>query len=601
MLAVPFAGAASALPQATVQEDKITHDSISEDDRFPRAVEVTQDRIVVTNAHHDDEGIVLVYERTSDGPVLEATLESPFEDDGRLGSSVALDGETLVAGITGITVDDAFAAGAAAVYEESQTGEWTLEDVLVANTPEKLSTFGMSVDIQEDVIVVGEPDASHAPDRYESVGALHVYEKTQTGYEHQAELVPPGEAEERLGVSVAFDGNAILAGAPKAQAQNGAGAVVAYEEATPGEHDWERVDALEAPEGSDARQVGMSVDLDGDELVVGAPGYQVTACCWPFFIADEGDAFAYERTEDGWQFASELDPASSLPGAAVGQSVAVEDGVAYVGAPGVPVELSAGAVHVFEDTDAGWMEAGVLAADDAAMGDRFGAPVAVDGSALVVGAPSHNEAAYNGGAAYVFQDAIETMSTPSSEDCSSLALVTACVSDGEEGPERALVHVGEEQSATVAYEKQETVMGTDHVVSVDAGSPEGDAGFEVTCREEPDEEACTRVHVRGAASDEQAAPVDGSIQARCDRSADAYGSCGTLLAGAGLAADEASASGSATCGFGFFQACPTSANGAAGFTSPLGGQGAYGGYSLSPPGAAACTSGDVHQDCLHAP
>ena len=84
-------------------------------------------------------------------------------------------------------------------------------------------------------------------------------------------------------------------------------------------------------------------------------------------------------------------------GSATAASVAVDGERAVVGETGA-LGAPAGAVHVYRRSGTHWVEEALLGPGDGMPGDLFGSSVDLDGSTLVVGAPSHG----TGGAAYVF-------------------------------------------------------------------------------------------------------------------------------------------------------------------------------------------------------
>ncbi|MHC5112453.1 MAG: S-layer homology domain-containing protein [Planctomycetota bacterium] len=164
---------------------------------------------------------------------------------------------------------------------------------------------------------------------------------------------------DRLGESIAIEGDFALVGAPGDSSLWGSGSGATYLFGRDTQGNWSRVykikvvateDPLTGSEitGNPADQFGSSVDLAGNLLVVGAPG-SVTAA-----INNTGATFS-------------------------------------------------GAVYVFEyDEAAGPVQVARLVADDAQPGDAFGISVALEGETIVVGALGKDDQGNNRGAAYVF-------------------------------------------------------------------------------------------------------------------------------------------------------------------------------------------------------
>ncbi|HET9275255.1 MAG TPA: choice-of-anchor B family protein, partial [Gemmatimonadales bacterium] len=104
--------------------------------------------------------------------------------------------------------------------------------------------------------------------------------------------------------------------------------------------------------------------------------------------------------------AQTLRPDDSSPGLlGFGNAVALSQGVAFVGRPGMVAgfpmpAMEKGSIHLFREQGGSWREVGQVAGQDVAVGDGFGAALAVSGSILAVGAPSANQGR---GVVYVFE------------------------------------------------------------------------------------------------------------------------------------------------------------------------------------------------------
>ncbi|MGB5660297.1 MAG: hypothetical protein WBO54_12505 [Thermoanaerobaculia bacterium] len=121
---------------------------------------------------------------------------------------------------------------------------------------------------------------------------------------------------------------------------------------------------------------GAAVALDGEVLVIGAPGEDSETDPMGF---DTGSAYVFEREGAGWVEKQKLTSPSEAPFEVFGTSVGValgDDGVDYlvVGATG-----GAGSAYVFKRMSGGsWVYQATLAQDEPQAGDRFGASVAID-------------------------------------------------------------------------------------------------------------------------------------------------------------------------------------------------------------------------------
>ncbi len=201
---------------------------------------------------------------------------------------------------------------------------------------------------------------------------------------------------ERFGLSVTFDGEAIVVGAPDAGGDD-SGAAYVFE--FDSEAAWEEVAKLSASDAAAMDGFGTSVALDGDTILVGARGHDASG-------TDSGAAYVFERNVGGlWVEAAKLTASNATSADAFGASVAIDGSIAVVGAWGVDTAgIDSGAVYVYERDDGGvWQEVAQLVASDADTAERLGSSVAASALELVAGAPFDGDGGMQAGAAYVFE------------------------------------------------------------------------------------------------------------------------------------------------------------------------------------------------------
>jgi hypothetical protein len=147
------------------------------------------------------------------------------------------------------------------------------------------------------------------------------------------------------------------------------------------------------PAGGAAGDVaGTSVAIDGDFAVVGARlanGFR-------------GAAYVFKRSGDSWVNTATLNASDGQPGDELGDTVAIAGEQIVVGAPFDDIGASAwqGSVYTFSATGAAVRtETAKLTASDGAQDDKLGWSVAISGDLIVAGAPADNT---NRGSAYTF-------------------------------------------------------------------------------------------------------------------------------------------------------------------------------------------------------
>lgn len=311
----------------------------------------------------------------------------------RFGTSVAVDGDTLVIGATNAQAAG-LSAGAAYVFTRT-TSSWT-DAVQVARLTGSQGTFsddfGSDVAIHEDTIVVG---ARRAEVDGVNQGAAYVFEKPAGGWTNMTEtaklFASNGHALDSFGISVAISGDTIVVGAYLAGAPQGQGKVYVFERSPSG---WVSGTEIASLVGVAQTQLfGNSVAIEGDTIVASAPG--------PLFPRPSGMVAVYEKPPSGWgntSPAAVLDPLNPGITTLFGDSVALDGSVIAVGDPW------AKAVYVFEEPQTGWAsttETAKLTASGA--GGNVGAALALDGTTILSGAPETFVGCSVDGRAYLFE------------------------------------------------------------------------------------------------------------------------------------------------------------------------------------------------------
>lgn len=186
----------------------------------------------------------------------------------------------------------------------------------------------------------------------------------------QAEALVPASAGalDGLGRAVAFDGSWAALGASLARR------VTMYSKV---DVNWtEEVDLAPAAAGGG---FGSALALDGDFLAVGAPFDDVDG-------ADAGAVTLFEFDGSNWLEGPTLRPTTPVVGRRFGTSLALDGDRLVVGAPGDTIKGVGGAAYLFENQNGLWTEVEELTASTGSIGG-FGAAVAVDGDELLVGSP----------------------------------------------------------------------------------------------------------------------------------------------------------------------------------------------------------------------
>ena len=278
------------------QVAKLTSSEWGSGDEFGYAVAVDENTIVV-GAHKADNGkgaaYVLTKESGAWSQVAKLTASDGAADD-EFGISVAVDGDTVV---VGAHKDDASNtvtnSGSAYVFTEPSGGWGDWDDLpqtheededkdaltakLTASDGARIDQFGYSVALHEDTVVVG----AHKDDASNTVtnsGSAYVFTKPVTGWVTSTQTVkltaPDGASGDQLGISVAVDGDTVVVGANKNDASStfrDSGSAYVFTKPATGWADATQTAKLTASDGARVDEFGYSVAVDGDTVVVGAP------------------------------------------------------------------------------------------------------------------------------------------------------------------------------------------------------------------------------------------------------------------------------------------------------------------------------------------
>lgn len=337
-------------------------------------------------------GAVHAYRRINGVWTFTETIIAPAGQTGdRFGDAVDLRGTRAIIGATqgdGVGAD----TGLAYIYEFN-AGSWNFAATLSASDGAAADRFGSAVSVDGNRAVVG---ADSDDDLGGQSGSAYVFELINGTWFEQTKLTASdGDAIANFGLSLSLDGDRLLVGAPgddQISLISGAGYLFELDQGR-----WSERQKLLASNGALGDGLGISASLDGDRLVLGAPGNGGT-----------GAAFVYEFDGIDWVETMRLSGSDLLGGELFGESLALQGDEIVVGAPdGNGLVNRSGSAYRFVFGGATWSQAQKLAASDGAQSDRFGSGVALDRGRFLVGADNEDAAGAAAGTAYLFQEATD--------------------------------------------------------------------------------------------------------------------------------------------------------------------------------------------------
>ncbi|TAJ18579.1 MAG: hypothetical protein EPO68_07650 [Planctomycetota bacterium] len=338
---------------------------------------------------------------------LDKILPADPHDGAAFGISVALHANRAIVGALGHGVPNPAggpapnADGAAYLFERGPNG-WVQTAQLFADPTSCVANFGASVAIHGDLAFVGSPlDSTHGLNS----GAVHVYERTASGWQSVAKLEgSDASTEDQFGYAVAFDGQRLAVAARWANGYTQAGTPTSSPRgaAYVFEHTggaWVQTAELQATQLVGAEQYAYAIALSGDWLAVGAPLTNGAT-------RSAGAVYLYRRNGGAWVYDSKLTPTGSSYGDYFGKSVALEGTRLLVGATlDDEIQGNAGAAYVFEFGPNGWTQTAKLHGAGVITQEQFGWSVALDGEHALIGDNDFQD--FNGGAAHLFEHRTE--------------------------------------------------------------------------------------------------------------------------------------------------------------------------------------------------
>ena len=244
---------------APAQEAKLTPADVANGNAFGSSVAIAGDTAVVgAYGNNGLRGAAYIFTRTGTTWTEQAKLTaSGGEDNDSFGYSVALAGDTAVVGANGKDVLQG------AVYVFTRTGTtWTQQTKLTAADAASSDDFGVSVALEGDTAVVG----ADTKDSFR--GAVYIFNRSGTTWTQETKLTPADAANaDWFGVSVALEGDTVVAGAYAKNSARGAAYVF-----TRTGNNWAEDAKLAAEDSANSDLFGQAVALHGGTAIVGAYG-----------------------------------------------------------------------------------------------------------------------------------------------------------------------------------------------------------------------------------------------------------------------------------------------------------------------------------------
>jgi hypothetical protein len=318
-------------------------------DFFGRAVAIewntivvgaSNDDIVVSGLNRVNQGSAYVFERSGTTWGQQAKLMASDGDAGdQFGFAVTIDAYTANNIVVGAPFDDVVGnvdRGSAYVFVRNGAA-WAHQQKLVAPDGAANDHFGWSVaheGFTAGATLIGAPDDDVVVNGMNQAdqGSAYMFVRTNGSWNQQQKLAAgDGLAGDGFGIAVSMTqtGNRIVVGAPKDDTGSNLdqGSAYVYVKQAPF---WNQLVKLVASDGANNDFFGWSVDVDGYEIIVGAPLDNID------YRTDQGSAYMFLCNSSSCPQQQKLTAGDGASNDLFGESVAVATGVPSTVAVGAP-------------------------------------------------------------------------------------------------------------------------------------------------------------------------------------------------------------------------------------------------------------------------
>ncbi len=372
------ASPAVALQCGQVESSTIVASDAGPHENFGRALEMSEDWIAVgakQNGVPDPDGMVYLYAR---GAVLqEIRIDPPAAAlGGDFGEALDVDGDFLVVG----EPDFDLHRGRVHVYRYDGA-LWSLQQTLEGAMGID-ARYGMSVclDAAAGRLAVGVP----------VVNSVEIYKLELGTWQHEQRIRPLVDG--GTGWDISLQGNQIALGAPEDAGDRGA--VYLYE--LEGAH-WSFAKKIVHPETDAEDHFGCSVDLEGNEILIGCRQYEIGPL-------ETGSAFMYEKSGSDWVLSETFHLPVAEEFAQMGFGVARDGNVALVSCQyGIAPSGDRGIVLQYRKQGDDWILQQSLYRRPPGFSSNFGGRVAVHGNTALAADITGTGLAHMSGTVKVFE------------------------------------------------------------------------------------------------------------------------------------------------------------------------------------------------------
>ena len=275
-----------------------------------------------------------VFERNAAGTWVDvAKLTASDNPLGALfGTSISLSGDRVLVGANGDRVAGNF-SGSAYVYERLDTGTWFEAAKLTASDAAARDFFGTTVSLSGNLALIGAYKENSG--ELSDSGSAYIFERDGLGTWTEVTKLTASDARanDQFGIAVSLSDDRALIGAYRDwDFFSGSRSGSAYVFERDGTQTWVEAAKLTASDAENLDSFGISVSLSGDRALIGASTDANIA--QGLNRDDSGSAYLFELDATGeWVEAAKYTASDALPVDNLGTSVSLSGDNVLIGAP----------------------------------------------------------------------------------------------------------------------------------------------------------------------------------------------------------------------------------------------------------------------------
>ena len=461
------------------------HSSDARDlDEYGRSVDIDGDYAIVgSKKKNDEEGLVgaayILHRNTSNVWSEMYKLTGDFLSAGDdFGASVTISGGIAAVAAPGFDVILGSDEGSVFIFYQNpdNPSEWQFIKQISALDPDPGDNFGVSIALDGDRLLVGANMDDQAAG---NAGAAYIFYRNQGGDDNWGQvaklLSTGGKSSDNFGISVALDGDYAVVGAPGVDGifQN-AGAAYVFGRHQTGPDKWGQLSRMRASLSGLNDNFGISVAVSGPWAIVGADHNDRKG-------VNAGAAFAFYKNQNGvngWGQKNIILDYGGRPNDHYGCAVSIDGEYAVVGSSGDDdlFGYNSGRGFVYLRQDDGWVLVGTLEDGGGQEGDALGSCAAISGRTVILGEQLDNTSSLNVGAVLLYGGLC--MSDDRSEAVSNFADISGATVNCFPVPFRDVLNI--EVKGVKSSNAQVEILNTlgQTIANLHNGLIEGDATYQ---------------------------------------------------------------------------------------------------------------------------